>query len=579
MQTIHFNQPGFQTVSYTSPGIAPPSLQGWVAIEIIQPVQFQSNKADFEVICPTSSGGITATLTANPATYNGPCPTNLVFTGTITDNVGNRDVTYRFNRDDVANTIEKVVHFNQPGSQSVTFTQPIPVSYKGWMAFEISQPVQLQSNKLYFQVICAEGSGGITATLTANPATYNGPCPATIQFSGTIFDNVGNRDVTYRFNRNDDVAGPEQVIHFNQPGSQTVSTTWTLGDINGLPNGLPSYQGWETIEILEPVQARANLAEFKVTCTEPDTIAPSLSVPVDRKIPTTSATGELVLYDVSATDNVDGTARLGANNMLTQADNVGSSVTISCTPASNTNFPLGNHTVQCRAIDAAGNVGTASFIISVTSPTTNAPPGGFSSGTITAYLSANPATYNGSCPATIEFSGTITDYVGNRDVTYRFIFSDGSVQDNVLHFNQPGSQSVSTTRPLGDDPGESQAWGAIQILQPNYLQSNRAEIEITCTPSTGGASPQTLQAENTTTATDDEDTPAITDEGEAGDDGGDDDGTDSGTPAPPATTDEEGGEGGEGETEPPPATTDEEGGEGGEGETEPPPATTDEEGE
>jgi hypothetical protein len=329
-------------------------------------------------------------------------------------------------------------------------------------------------------------------------------------------------------------------------------------------------------------------ASFIVTVRDPtspagptDTIAPSLSVPVTRVIPTTSPTGqELVLYDVSATDNVDGTARLDENNMLIQEDNFAGSVAISCNPPSSTNFRLGNHTVQCRAIDAAGNVGTASFIISVTSPTTNAPPGGTSSGTITAYLSANPATYNGPCPATIEFSGTITDYVGNRDVTYRFVFSDGAAQAMpVIHFNQPGSQTVSTSWTLGDINSlpSYQGWAAIEILQPVQFQSNQAQFQLTCTaPDTGGAPPAaTLQAENTTTATDDEDTPAITDEGGAGDGG--DDGTDSDTP--PATTDEGGeggeGEGGEGETEPPPATTDE-GGEGGEGETEPPPATTDE---
>jgi HYR domain len=102
-----------------------------------------------------------------------------------------------------------------------------------------------------------------------------------------------------------------------------------------------------------------------------DTIAPSLSVPVTRVIPTTSPTGEeLVLYDVSVTDNVDGTARLDANNMLRQEDNFAGSVTISCNPPSNTNFRIGNYTIQCSATDAAGNTATASFIVAVTSATT-----------------------------------------------------------------------------------------------------------------------------------------------------------------------------------------------------------------
>ena len=240
-------------------------------------------------------------------------------------------------------------------------------------------------------------------------------------------------------------------------------------------------------------------ASFKVSIvllsptTPIDSIAPSLSVPVDRTISTTSRTGsELVLYDVSATDNVDGNARLDANNKLTQEDNVGGSVGIVCSPPSGRAFPVGNNTLQCYAIDSAGNMGTASFKVSVVNPadtTTTPPPGGLSSGTITASLSASPTTYNGSCPATITFSGTITNYIGNRDVTYRFIFSDGSTQDMpVIHFDQPGSQTVSTSWTLTQP--SFQGWAAIEILQPVQLQSNRAEFSMTCTtPATGAALP------------------------------------------------------------------------------------------
>lgn len=547
----------------------------------------------------SSDGTIRTFLYANPATFEGYCPPTIGFIGGIGDKLGNRDIRYRFIASNGDTTPEQVIHLDEPGGHRVginTLIEP-PVN---WVAIEILQPVQLQSNRAEVQITCTPdtttsgGDGTITATLSANPATYEGPCPVNIDFTGTITDSVGNRDIRYRTIDSRGFTGAEETIRLSQGESETIFPL--SASIGGTARPGEGTQGWVAIEFLEPNRFVAGRAMFDIICTAlstggappppaagTDTIAPSLSVPVTRVIPTTSPTGqELVLYDVSATDNVDGTARLGANNMVTQEDNFAGSVTISCNPPSNTNFRLGNHTVQCSATDAAGNVGTASFIISVTSPTTSTPPGGFSSGTITAYLSANPATYNGPCPATIEFSGTITDYVGNRDVIYRFIFSDGSVQDNVLHFNQPGSQSVSTTRPLGDDLGESQAWGAIQVLQPNYLQSNRAEIEITCTPSTGGALPQTLQAENTTTATDGEDTPPITDEGEAGDGAGDD-GTDSGTPAPPATTDE-GGEddgegGGEGETEPPPATTEEGGGEGDgteDGGDEPPAPATDE---
>jgi hypothetical protein len=326
-----------------------------------------------------------------------------------------------------------------------------------------------------------------------------------------------------------------------------------------------------------------------------DTIAPSLSVPVTRVIPTTSPTGqERVLYDVSATDNVDGTARLDANNILIQEDNVRGSVAISCDPSSNTNFRLGNHTVQCRAIDAAGNRGTASFIVAVTNTTANTSPGGSSSGGVGGitisdlhidFLSASGPvasdtnTYNGSCPVGASISGTITDNVGNRDVTYRLIMNDGVLPEGVRHFDQPGSEIVSFgIQTLGgfNNVQSYQGWFTIEILQPVQLQSQKVDFDVICrTPSTGGAppAPQTLQAENdTAAATDEEDTAAATDEEdtaaattapEEGDTTGE--GEEGGLPTEESTeesTEEpDEGEGNTGEDTggtPPPSTTDQE---------------------
>src|SRR5215208_943493 len=321
-----------------------------------------------------------------------------------------------------------------------------------------------------------------------------------------------------------------------------------------------------------------------------DTIAPSLSVPATRVIPTTSPTGqERVLYDVSATDDIDGTARLDANNILIQEDNVRGSVAISCNPSSNTNFGLGNHTVECRAIDAAGNRGTASFIVAVTNTTANTLPGGSSSGGVGGitisdlhidFLSASGPiasdtnTYNGSCPVGAGISGTITDNIGNRDVTYQLIMNDGVLPEGLRHFDQPGSEIVSFgIQTLGgfNNVQSYHGWFTIEILQPVQLQSQRVDFDVVCrTPSTEGAPPalQTLQAENATTdeegageagegppaATEEQGPPA--DEGAGGGGGGEGGDTDDDGGEPPATTDG-GGEsppeaGEEEEEEPPP---------------------------
>jgi hypothetical protein len=455
------------------------------------------------------------------------------------------------------------------------------------------------------------------AGTTFNPATDQ--CERTVTQAPTTPSQPGGADTTRLTLTvpNDMVLqtnGPTALLVYSVTAQDDIDGTATLDEDNQLIQGdnvggnifiscRPSSQYFLPVDsrLVQCFAADAvnNTAQasFIVTVrntTSPagptDTIAPSLSVPVTRVIPTTSPTGqERVLYDVSATDDIDGTARLDANNILIQEDNVRGSVAISCNPSSNTNFGLGNHTVECRAIDAAGNRGTASFIVAVTNTTANTPPGGSSSGGVGGitisdlhidFLSASGPvasdtnTYNGSCPVGASISGTITDNIGNRDVTYQLIMNDGVLPEGLRHFDQPGSEIVSFgIQTLGgfNNVQSYHGWFTIEILQPVQLQSQRVDFDIVCrTPSTEGAPPalQTLQAENATTdeegageagegppaATEEQGPPA--DEGAGGGGGGEGGDTDDDGGEPPATTDG-GGEsppeaGEEEEEEPPP---------------------------
>jgi hypothetical protein len=455
------------------------------------------------------------------------------------------------------------------------------------------------------------------AGTTFNPATDQ--CERTVTQAPTTPSQPGGADTTRLTLTvpNDMVLqtnGPTALLVYSVTAQDDIDGTATLDEDNQLIQGdnvggnifiscRPSSQYFLPVDsrLVQCFAADAvnNTAQasFIVTVrntTSPagptDTIAPSLSVPVTRVIPTTSPTGqERVLYDVSATDDIDGTARLDANNILIQEDNVRGSVAISCNPSSNTNFGLGNHTVECRAIDAAGNRGTASFIVAVTNTTANTLPGGSSSGGVGGitisdlhidFLSASGPvasdtnTYNGSCPVGASISGTITDNIGNRDVTYQLIMNDGVLPEGLRHFDQPGSEIVSFgIQTLGgfNNVQSYHGWFTIEILQPVQLQSQRVDFDVVCrTPSTEGAPPalQTLQAENATTdeegageagegppaPTEEQGPPA--DEGAGGGGGGEGGDTDDDGGEPPATTDG-GGEsppeaGEEEEEEPPP---------------------------
>jgi HYR domain/WD40-like Beta Propeller Repeat len=80
---------------------------------------------------------------------------------------------------------------------------------------------------------------------------------------------------------------------------------------------------------------------------EEDTTPPRLTVPEDITQEATSSDGAEISFEVSAEDDVDGT------------------VPVECTPASGSIFPIGVTTVECTATDEAGNIGRASFTVTV----------------------------------------------------------------------------------------------------------------------------------------------------------------------------------------------------------------------
>lgn len=100
------------------------------------------------------------------------------------------------------------------------------------------------------------------AALRASPAAHNGQCPAKITFSGRIRADRAGR-VQYRFIRSDGAVAPIQTLNFERPGSQSISTTWTLGG-----DRLPRYDGWQAVEIVYPTAMVSDRAAFSVRCAD-----------------------------------------------------------------------------------------------------------------------------------------------------------------------------------------------------------------------------------------------------------------------------------------------------------------------
>ena len=105
----------------------------------------------------------------------------------------------------------------------------------------------------------------ITAMLTADPVSYSGTCPAVIKFEGRI--NVTGITktpvtITYEFIRSDGAKDTSpKALTFRADGTQTVSTTWTLGG-----DKLPTYTGWMTIRIAGTPPIESDKANFSIQC-------------------------------------------------------------------------------------------------------------------------------------------------------------------------------------------------------------------------------------------------------------------------------------------------------------------------
>ena len=69
----------------------------------------------------------------------------------------------------------------------------------------------------------------------------------TVAFGGSLTTN-GPGAVKYSFTRSDGATSPVYTMDFKEAGTQSVTTSWTIGDAQSLP----TYEGWQAIKILSP---------------------------------------------------------------------------------------------------------------------------------------------------------------------------------------------------------------------------------------------------------------------------------------------------------------------------------------
>ena len=226
---------------------------------------------DYILTATNSAGSVTATVTVtaeegfavtsvtasvDPSSFTGACPKTFNFSAVITVN-GPGTVTYKWERSDGAIAPDESITFAAAGSQTVTDSWTIGISYSGWERVHILTPNDSLSNQANFTLTCEEEFAVTSVTASVDPS-YFILCPHIFNFSAVITVN-GPGTVTYRWERSDGVSGTTKSKTFVAAGSQTITTIWEVqGNLE---------DAWQRVRIFSPNVKLSNKAYFTHSCT------------------------------------------------------------------------------------------------------------------------------------------------------------------------------------------------------------------------------------------------------------------------------------------------------------------------
>jgi len=131
-------------------------------------------------------------------------------------------------------------------------------------------------------------------------------------------------------------------------------------------------------------------------------------------------------------------------------------------------FPTTSTTYTLTALNAAGasTQSTAVFVSAVPSFTVTS-----------VYATAEPPSFTGACPVTVNFYADIT-VNGPGTVTYRWESSDGGAEaTQSIYFSSAGSQIVSTSSQVNIS---GTYWVRVHVFTPNEMISNQASFTVSC---------------------------------------------------------------------------------------------------
>lgn len=216
------------------------------------------------------SSEVTSVSLGSVTNFTGACAKKFDFEAEIKVD-GPMTVKYTWLRSDGATAPEKTIEFDKAGTKVVSTSWTLGESGNSyedyWQQLKVISPNEMLSNKTEFDLHCDEDIINITAVAAivgANEIT--GECPKKIDFEAEITVD-GPVTLMYTWLRSDGGIAPENTLEFEEAGTKTVATSWTLG-----ANG-NSYEGyWQQLKIIAPQEVLSEKATFDLYCLEADSV-------------------------------------------------------------------------------------------------------------------------------------------------------------------------------------------------------------------------------------------------------------------------------------------------------------------
>jgi len=211
-----------------------------------------------------------------------------------------------------------------------------------------------------------------------------------------------------------------------------------------------------------------------------DTTIPILSLPANITGNTTSELGDNISFSVNATDSVDG------------------SITVNCSAASGSVFPIGQSTVVCDAADRNGNSASGSFYITLTQTTasdTTAPVLSLPGDITTEAIAASGASVSYPVSATDEVDGAVapicshtsgsTYALGQTSVTCNASDSQGNSVTGSFTVSVVDTTAPQLALPANLTVDATLSTGIVVDYLVSAIDSVDQSVDVICTPLSG----------------------------------------------------------------------------------------------